>query len=220
MATETYKRHQVEEAIWRYFHHGKENPAPAPKVFLVRIKRLLELDRRDDGEATSGGKLAFSEGGVRRQGVDSMFTPFNAFCLAIGLDLLNFGFKQSEVVMVMQAIRGSLEGLYYEVMKDPPVPRGFFTSEQRPGAPTFEQHGIVYADLRIFLVFERVEQEIDGESVILVPRVLRGIEELKMELHRMGYNYRRALVVEISFTASLIAKHLTAIPPRRRGRGN
>ena len=50
---DSYKRGQVEWALWRFFLQGRQAGASPPKVFLTRIKRLLELDRGEDLGATT-----------------------------------------------------------------------------------------------------------------------------------------------------------------------
>ena len=92
---ECYKRGQVEWALWRFFLQGRQVGPEQQKVFLTRIKRLLELDRGEDLGAkteTPHARFAFADAAPEGKGTDADFRPFNAFCLALALDLLDTGF--------------------------------------------------------------------------------------------------------------------------------
>src|SRR5258708_1814137 len=93
LSNETFRRGQVEWAIWRFFTFMKSAPPDPPKVFLTRIKRLLETDRHD--KVPTGQDydppvaFAFSSAESKGKGVDAVFTSFDAFCLALALDLVD-----------------------------------------------------------------------------------------------------------------------------------
>src|SRR5690349_17999088 len=110
---DTFKRGQVEWAIWRFFTLLKSAPDDPPKVFLTRIKRLLETDRHDKVPAGQDypppAAYAFSSGETEGQGVDAAFTSFDAFCLALALDLVDVGFKPSEIVFLLRYLRPELQ---------------------------------------------------------------------------------------------------------------
>ncbi len=102
---DSYKRGQVEWALWRFFLQGRQVGPEQQKVFLTRIKRLLELDRGEDLGAkteTPHARFAFADVAPEGKGTDVDFRPFNAFCLALALDLLDTGFKQSEIVFLLR----------------------------------------------------------------------------------------------------------------------
>src|SRR5438067_10203214 len=124
--SETFKRGQVEWAIWRFFTLLKSAPAGPPKVFLTRIKRLLETDRHDKVPTGRDYKpfaaCAFSSAESEGQGVDAAFTPFDAFCLALALDLVDLGFKPSEIVFLLRHLRPELEGQFDTISQEPPPP--------------------------------------------------------------------------------------------------
>ena len=120
-SNETFKRGQVEWAIWRFFTRSKSAPADPPQVFLTRVKRLLETDRHDKvpaGQHRSPVPYAFSSGEPEGQGVDAAFTSFDAFCLALALDLVDFGFKPSEIVFLLRYLRPVLEGTFQTILRD------------------------------------------------------------------------------------------------------
>jgi hypothetical protein len=231
MATEaTYKRGQVEQALWETFTHLRSGPAKPPKIFLIRIKRLLDVDREREGyegEAPSTRFAFFDESQVGK-GADVPYTPFNAFCLAIGLDMLDAGFKQSEIVFLLRHIRGELEDQFKRIMRRPPAIRQRILAKDQPECPTFEEDNIEWADCRVFAVINKVEiKEIFSdpkgkmkriEPLILEPVFCHGISALYEELQKMNHHYRKALVLEIAYLAKLVTDFLKDAPLVKRGR--
>ncbi len=75
---DSYRRGQVEWALWRFFLQGRQAGTKPPKVFLTRIKRLLELDRGEDlGEKTETpyARFAFADATTEGKGTDVDFRP-------------------------------------------------------------------------------------------------------------------------------------------------
>ena len=150
--SDTYRRGQVEWALWRMSTIGRPAPEEATLVFRNRIKRLLEIDRTGAFEASRKGKgqLAFSEDRPEGTGFDVAFTAYNAFILALGLDLLRMGFIQSEVVMLMNFLRPRLGKIFDRILQNPPDP------ERR--SARVKRHAVKpEQDRRVFLLLERVE---------------------------------------------------------------
>ncbi len=221
----TYKRGQVEWALWRFVsrHHGQSKDPP--KVFRTRIKRLLELDRVGQ---KSGEQFAFAGHPPEGQGVDVAFTAFDAFCLGFGLDLLDTGFKQSEVVFLIRHIRQDLCQEYKRTMSDPTPDHQYADARDYPDWPSYQHRNFRVVDCRVFAVIEKVEMtEIFSslkdrtarkEPLIMEPKFCRGIEELREELHNMNDGYRKAMVLEMAYTAVGITELLEQAPVVRRGR--
>jgi hypothetical protein len=237
MANETFKRGQVEWAMWRFFTFMKSAPSNPPKVFLTRIKRLLETDR--DNKVPAGqdfepeANFAFSSAEGDGQGVDAIFTPFDAFCLALALDFTDLGFKPSEIVFLLRHLRSELEGQFTEILrKPPPPPRRRQSAKSRPGLTTYRSEGKDWVDGRVFWVIQKVElKEIYGQTpgrgkkkeapIFLNPTFCHGIEELARQLGEMNttrVDYRKALVLEIANLASELTAILAEAPLMRRGR--
>ncbi|MCC7045987.1 MAG: hypothetical protein IT562_04675 [Alphaproteobacteria bacterium] len=216
-----YKRNQIEEALWKVFAAGRVG-GDAPRVFATRIKRLLELDRAP--QPPSAGDYAFHDDPPRGLGVDTAFSELNVFCLAIGLDLLDIGFKQQEVVFLLKHIRPELEKQHRKILHSPPAPRQLIPAEDRPDCPAYMKGTIKIADCRVFLSINKVEitelypRHDPCTPLIFAPRFIRGIEALRNELQRMNYDYRRTLVLEIAELAVQIGKELAETEPTRRGR--
>jgi len=226
-----YRRGQVEWALWRFFSVGRADPGRAPAVFVNRIKRLLELDRTTEDSANSDvprSRYCFSDVAPEGYGIDVRYTPFNAFVLGLGLDLLDLGFKQGEIVFLLRHIRHDLDREYARIMRSPPSPRQRIAPEDRPACPTYEEGGNGWADCRVFMIVTKVEmtevfpkptrRSRDNKPVVLAPRFCRGITALREELHRMNFRYRKVLVLEVAEMAVMIQGQLEDAPEVRRGR--
>jgi hypothetical protein len=223
-SSDNYRRGQVEWALWQLStldRPASEEPTP---VFRNRIKRLLEIDRTGASEASRKGKgqLAFSEDRPEGTGFDVAFTPYDAFILALGLDLLRMGFVQSEVVMLMNFLRPTLGNTFGRILRHPPDPeRRSARVKRRPVKP--EQ------DRRVFLLLERVEASEEfpalhqkgrgGDSPIYrEPVICHGLQELAHELDRMDQVFRRALILDLAHTAVRVSEFLAKAPEIKRGR--
>ncbi len=227
----TYRRGQVEWALWRWFADVQGDDLP-PKPFLTRIKRLLEIDRSDSvprgAETVPVVRFAFIDQAPANKGTDVEFSAFNAFSLAFGLDMLDAGFNQSEVVFVLRYIRNELEQEYERALKRPPTPRMFALAEDMPDLPSFEEKGIRKADARIFMILNKVEiverfptwkaKGTKEAPLISKPIFRHGIKALRDEIHELGHNHRRALVFEIAHTAVIVTNLLKKAPEIKRGR--
>jgi hypothetical protein len=224
-----YKRSQVEMALWGLFaQRPATDPNDIPSVFRTRIKRLIELDQNTD-EKGMPKQLAFVETKVHGQGKDQPYSLFNAFCLALGLDLLDAGFKQSEIVFVLRHLRPGIGDAFKIVLDSPPVLRSRLPAEQRPKSPKEKVGSIEYADTRVFLHFERVEvkeafagfrgKDAPKHPLIINPKVFRGLAALTKELDQMNMSYRKALILEISETIIRLEQFLKEAPVTVRGRG-
>ena len=225
--TDTYKRGQVEWAVWHTFDVlGNTNTAAPPKPLRTRIKRLLEIDRT--GIDNSPG-FAFSDAPSTGQGSDAPFTTFDAFCLALALDLLDTGFKQAEVVFLLSHIRPQLRE-QFDWITSRNIPLGnVVLSEDFPDLPSFQGNQFREADFRVFALIQKVEIKevfptLDAapnteEPFIFQPVFCRGIEAMQAEINDRSSSFRKALVLELSTTAVLVKKHLKEAPITRRGRG-
>lgn len=230
----TYKRGQVGWALWKYFTFYKEQTDHPPKVFLTRIKRLLELDRSPEVSRTRRERsFAFINEDTEGQGTDVEYTPFNTACLAMGLELLDVGFKQHEIVFLLQHLRLDLEEHYLKILKNPPeIRRQKIPAIERPRSPIFEEDGKSFADCRVFTVINKVEfKELvsdQGEKphkkhhpIFFKPVFCYGITQLHKEFHQMytrKMTYRKALVLEIAYTVILVKQFLEEAPLIKRGR--
>lgn len=223
----SYKRNQVEWALWRHFALGAVKGKSAPRVFGTRIKRLLELDRSTDvyaGSEAPQARFAFVDEEPEGKGTDTAYSQFNVFCLALALDLLDAGFKQSEIIFLLRHVRNRLEREFKQAVKRPPDPRQPEAAEDRPECASYEDGGRRWADCRRFMVFSKIEAtEVFGGKATKTPFIIapvwcRGIEALTKELHRMNTGYRKAIVLELAHSAAAVTRLLDEAPVVRRGR--
>lgn len=99
----TYRRGQVEWALWRVKSGSKA--AQAPAEFLTRIRRLLEIDRSGPADERFFSPYAFSDVAPGGRGDEAAFHEIDVLMLWLGLDLLEMGFKQQEVVRLLRSAR-------------------------------------------------------------------------------------------------------------------
>ena len=230
-----YKRGQVVTALWQYFRFVGEGPASPPPIFRTRIKRLLEVDRSQDAlQAPEGSSVryAFFDETPGGQGTDVNFTLFNAVCLAWGLELLDVGFKQGEIVFLLRYLRQGFQKEFTHIVKNPPVPREKISVNERPRLPRYKDNkGEFWADGRVFVLLRKVEftemypawKKTRGKKVPLMiePMFCHGITALTQELHQMNcedYGYRKALVLELAHSVVMVQQYLQAAPALPRGR--
>jgi hypothetical protein len=231
MSDETYGRGQIEWALWRSFARAHYNRGDVPPVFRTRIKRLLDIDRDLDltrAEAPPETAYAFVPP-PPAGGTEAEYRAVDAFCLAIALDLLDSGFKQSEVVFLMRYLRPELESRFPVMIKAPSlIDRQRHRAEAYPGFPSFDYRGRRYADGRLFVIFEKIEMtEVIPASatgrltgpLILQPLFCEGAEALASELHESMPDRRRVVtVLELAATAQAVRVWLAEAPIIRRGR--
>ncbi len=226
MSNPTFKRGQVEWALWRAFTLHRAHADTPPQIFKTRIKRLLDLDREEGAD-----RHAFVAP-VNGSGVEAAFAPFDAFCLGVALDLLDVGFKQGEIVLVMRHLRPDLETWFPEVLTYPSLTdRQNHLAKVHPDLPKIERSSgrAPLADARVFLILNRVElTEVFSAStgrlktsppVVLEPEFCSGIVGLQERLQTLMPLHRRTvIVVEITALAQAVTAFLDKAPLMPRGR--
>lgn len=228
-----YKRSQVEHAIWRMLtpqNPGGGDPSP---VFLTRIKRILEADRAAKpipGLDAGIAPFAFADEAPPGRGGDAAFTRFDAFCLALALDLVNAGYKPSEVVVLLRLFRPYLVDQFEQIRRTPrPDGSQRHLAKDWPDLPSYREKDAEWADGRVFMVVRRVElkevvpglSETGDTPIYLEPTFCPGLEALSGELGRMGVgdgSFRQALVLELALMANRLSAFLEKAPLTRRGR--
>ena len=163
MSNVTYKRGQVEWALWRAFTLTRSSGNGPPPIFKTRIKRLLDLDRELDVSsfgAEPASPHAFVEITNGGKGIEANYTPFDVFCLALALDLLDVGFKQGEIVYLMRHLRETLDGWFPKLVKRPSlIDRQSLLAKAHPKLPKIDRGDgrAALADARVFLLLNRIE---------------------------------------------------------------
>ncbi len=234
MTNLTYKRGQIEWALWRSFRPLGSQDAGPPPVFKTRIKRLLDLDRDLDvtqfatKPPSDFAFVAPFEGG---SGVEVAYTPADVFALALALDLLDVGFKQGEIVFVMRHLRQTLDDWYPDLIKRPSLnDRQKLLASRHPNLPRYEPdpRKAALADARVFLIFNRIEitevlaagpKTKPGPAVFLQPEVCEGLTALQARLHDlMPLRRRTVILIEMAAIAQAVTHYLNEAPAVARGR--
>ena len=103
-----YKRNQVEEAIAKLIARGAGGAWPVSS----RLKRLLNTDRLLECNARSSNPEASTYAFFGQEppgsGFEVEFGEYDTFALLLGLQLLDHGFPQQDVVKVLRRARSSL----------------------------------------------------------------------------------------------------------------
>lgn len=207
VAGQRFQRGQVDESLWALFRPDQSSPSA---LFLGRIKKLIDVDRKAEvlagASSARSAAHAFHGRPPRGQGYEAEFSAFDAFCIAIALDLLDLGFKQAEIVFLLRHIRADLERNFAEILDDPPAGR---MKQDR--------------DKRLFMAVGKVELVERAGSpsstpLILKPQFARGLEGASALVDRLGYGDRKAILLEIGNTAVVLCNALAETPPRPKGR--
>lgn len=224
MAQETYKRNQVEEALWAVFATRYGGAKEVPSAFVTRTKRLLEIDRIEP--VSRGSTYAFSEGPTGGKGSDSAFTGLNCTCLAIGLEMLDLGFKQREIVLFLRAhqqtIREEIDYMFMLGEGHPGRRKGHAGTATRRNDPH---------DARLFMIVRKLELPNTAtkaaetrkavSNVAQKPLFAHGLKELAEKLDRLtksGEAYRSSIILEIGTLIEALLVHLAQSTAKKRGR--
>ena len=113
----SYRRRQVDGALYAVlsgpFYSACERVGqPVPKAFQTKITRMLEIDRAwgiENANRLSEFGMAFHDDLPEGTGTDVAYSDFNAFVLAIAVEMLRIGFKQGEVVETLGLLRPRLQ---------------------------------------------------------------------------------------------------------------
>jgi hypothetical protein len=226
-----YKRNQVEAAL----HALLTSPGRSarqrlkesvPQVLRTRIKHLLEIDRnwgRANSDRLSEHPMAFYETLPAGTGQDVSYSAFQAFRLAVALELLSFGCKQSEVVEQIALCRDDLKAAFERATRAIKT----FGMSSEITLDNVRNHNPKYAS--IFLVFTQVDvsermaqaypSSLKTGERLLAPEVCVGQENLQRFIKRaLPKETYKALVIELSFLAARLVELLAEAPLRKRGR--
>lgn len=217
----TYRLSQVEGALHALMS-GRGRTAHRRLVerpsltFRNQVKRLLEVDRarlRKQPEV----EPAFFDMLPSGSGTDASYDEFGTFCLAIGLEMMSYGFKQGEVVEKTASMRSSLCRFYEEI-----------SGRLESSGPSYAitRKGDDEAGRYIFLVVDRLDlpRPGRGESAAdlsdeWAPAIQRGWKRLQDRLnHLLMEGARSVFIVELSEIAARINELLPQQPLHRRGR--
>jgi hypothetical protein len=101
----TFKRQDVEWILWRILSNSPA--APIRKAFSARMKALLHIDRvgKFRGHASTVENYAFRATLPLGPGSDARYTLLDVYCLWMGMQFSDMGFKPSPVVLFLRGAR-------------------------------------------------------------------------------------------------------------------
>jgi len=226
MSNLTYRRGQAEWALWRYFTLGRGGAGDGPaSAFKARIKKLLDLDREQAGAPLRVKGRAFSEPGDHAWRHDAAFEPFDVFCLALALDLIDAGFLQAEAVACLRHARTELRREFNWIIKHYPAPtRARRLAKAYPKLPAYMDGRNSIADTQVFIVLAKraitealLDRRLSGGPVLLEPRFARGRQAL-LQTMSLSPSKHSVLVLEFAGAAKLIEAFLEQAPRITRAR--
>lgn len=206
----TYKRNQVEEAIFRTLEAEGERI----EEVRFRLKRLLVADRQV--ERAKGDPFAFFDDEPPGSGVEVRFSPYGAFALLAGLILLEHGLPQATVVRVLRHVRREFEVAHTRVLKSDP--KGLF---DREAVLAKAQPGMIPVDNTdpVFLAIVRLTgSSVDsaGSPAAAVCRGQVGLINFMKKHSQVGLG---ATFFEFVRLMHVLADKLVRTEPVLRGRG-
>lgn len=201
---QTYKLNQVQDAITTIVvalqHAGDE--------VAGRLKRLRDADRAAGQGARRSFPAAFQAAASGGRGIDAVLTPYDAFALWLGWQLLDLSYSQTQCALILRAHRSELETVHRRIMREPPLllraPDKF-----APGRPVFE------VENPAFFVISSGWREASSQRSSEMARIIRGEAELFAFFRaRVSSNS----VLELNQTAWLLHHWLEESPASTRGR--
>lgn len=238
----------MEAALWRYVATYKNwgndwdgTAASIPSVFKSRIKKMLNMDHIPGMTPWDGLPddrwVFYDEPGVGTGGEDR-FSSVHAFLMAVALDLLNIGLKQSEVIFFLKHTRPMLERAFDRIHRRPgaiaPVMGSgrqlrFASHYPEVEAIWIDPHKAPRADFTAWLVVRRFEtreihpgfeKQAKNKSIpfFMEPKFLFGLEAVKNEVFSHLNGYRHLVPIELADSALTIPQYLSKAPSIGRGR--
>ena len=208
-------RNQMEEGLWKYLSSvpnwgNQKNVSEVPKVFRSRIKKLLNLDRQK-GNENKNWMFYDSEGGGT--GSQEIYSDYHVFNMAIALNMLSTGFKQSEIIFFLQHVQEVIKANYIIIRSG-----GFIAPISGMNRNTIDNA------VPVFMLINRVEmQEMwpdlsSGEPIIMAPIFVKGSVGLQEEIEKLPNLYTAFIVVEIADMALMLPSIVENVLAAKRGR--
>jgi len=239
----------VEAALWRYTatqrHWGHDTDgigSRVPKIFKSRIKKLLDLDRVPGlvpWFEPDPGLQAFFDGrrdtGTRS---DDLFSTGQAFLMGIGLDLINEGIKQPEVVFFLRHTRDTILAAFEQIHERPgaraPVSGGdrqlrHFENEDASEPIWLRGLRTAYSDSTAWMLVRRREDKeayplflkaTKGKRIpfFVEPEFYFGLEAVKKAIFDHLPAFRHVILIELADLALTLPRYLAEAVGVRRGR--
>ena len=211
----TFKRNQVEEAIFRAIDPAAEKPSTD---LLNRLKRLLDNDRSLGRSARSAdpekATYAFFSQDAAGSGIEVRFQEYEAFALLIGWRFLEHGFPQQKAVFALRRMRRPLEQEHARIMQLDP--NALFDQQQirdaaRPGQLYLNNTAPVFL---VICSSEEDSAETDERSIKSVSICRNEADLMRLIKSHFGLN----TIFELVGPSHLLHDRLLRTPPSERGR--
>ena len=203
----TYKRSQVEDALCR----SNAVRGAARSKLLVRLKRLLDIDRGLAPKRGASQRCAFFSEEGPGKGQEASFQEYEVFALDVGLLMAAQSLPQIDVVEILRELRPSLEKEYQTIVTRPLAYYADLKKAERKRGPLISNHPI----------FITVTAAVD-KSTASVTRSGFTAEILHGGAgwwnHFWSTKGKAATTLEITLLAHALRSILSNIKPRRKGR--
>jgi hypothetical protein len=209
-----FKRSQVEDAICR----ASMLRGQARSKALVRIKRLLDIDRRLRPRPKAARYAFFSEAGPGK-GQEILFSPYEAFALDIALFIVMQGMPQLDIVEIFRFLRADLEIEHKGILAKPLRYYMSPPTDEEPEQTDSSEHPI-------FLAITPAALTTSPEATHPLPFVTKG--GLTAQILRGGSEWwnqfwetrgKALTTLELTLLAHALHAQLQVVRPRQKGRG-
>lgn len=198
-----YKRSQIEDAI----SQSNVVRGPARSKLLVRMKRLLDLDRKTPLKRGNKRKqqYAFFSEDKPGAGNEIWFQEYEVFAIELALTLAAQGVPQIDVVQILRTLRPDLEKKHRELLEKPLIYYADIKKAVREGEPVVSEHP----------AFLSVTQASNRSNFVTKNGLTAGVVHDYMKIWDHG---QAATTVEFSLFPHAIRSQLAKTEPRKKGR--
>ena len=212
-----FKRNQIEEALRRSWPRPAEL---APAALSVRLKRLLETDRKLGRSRKSDRPevrtYAFYSDDPPGSGVEVLFSPYEAYALRLGLLLLNNGLPQATVVRFLRQNRDLIEPEHQRILQMDPAT--FREKEPLPGGLGGALEQSVYLILAPRQAPLRHSPDPVQKEPLRRARICRNEGEMSQFIRgELGFEHV-AITIDLVRSAFAMTGALKETKPSRRGK--
>jgi hypothetical protein len=221
----SFKRNQLEWAIWHVIDRGKMTTPEPPKQIVHLLKRLIDVDRQMGVKAHAPEiwqqHFAFIEGKSAGPGGENAYGLVDAVALWIGAQLLEAGLPQKDIIQFLRTLRGQLQRAVLKVLGSHLDLIERTAREKRGLAATKLRVGQwVAANDYVYLVAESIAASgvLGPERVSRKSNLCWGHEALVAFIEDAASRSRRFVVVELANAVVSLAYFLMISEPSKRGR--
>lgn len=220
-----YKRNQMERGVWQALTYNLQGHTarPIPNSIIMKIKKLLELDKLH--KADSAPDYAFSMQDNPGLGNERKFSLMNCFSIAVALQLADAGFKQSDIIFILQHLVEELEEQFGKLSLYPMPSRQVRSPKQYPHLPRVTINGHERVDSKVFLVFHRVElpdiydyTDKKDLPIVINHKFCYGLEALHEHLKKNDFYHSNLACLELCRVARGIQEFVPKVEAAKRGR--